>query len=181
MKFWLSFPIIKPLHKSNNTLVVLYKAVRNFDGESYHRGNPKGFPLFLVAGGGLMSSVISTIHPNPPLKRRACGKALPCIALQSEWQLQSRGYIGWKFWYVVLTPPSALCKSRSKSAITSLFIVFLSALFYHHWLFYQIHFVKSKWIWYINDSLISASSKMQWQISFCLDIATINNHITQLN
>ena len=28
----------------------------------YHRGNPKGFPLFfMVAGGGLMSSVISII------------------------------------------------------------------------------------------------------------------------
>ena len=42
----------------------------------------KGFLFFLVAGGGLMSSVTSTIHPNPPLIRRACGKALPCIASQ---------------------------------------------------------------------------------------------------
>lgn len=27
--------------------IVLDKAVRNFDGEFYHRGNPRGFPLFL--------------------------------------------------------------------------------------------------------------------------------------
>jgi hypothetical protein len=45
----------------------------------------------MVAGGGLMSSVISTIHPNPPLKRRAWGKTRPCIASQSETQSHSRG------------------------------------------------------------------------------------------
>ena len=33
----------------------------------------------MVAGGGLMSSVISTIPPNLPLIREACGKA--CLAL----------------------------------------------------------------------------------------------------
>ena len=40
--------------------------------------------FFMVAGGGLMSSIIYTIHPNPPLIRRACGKTLSCIALQYE-------------------------------------------------------------------------------------------------
>ena len=34
----------------------------------------------MVAGGGLMSSVIFTIPPNLPLEREACGKAL-CLAL----------------------------------------------------------------------------------------------------
>ena len=72
-------PLFQPLDEANDVLQVVQESVRNFDGESYHRGNPKGFPLFLVAGGGLMSSVISTIHPNPPLKRRACGKT--CLAL----------------------------------------------------------------------------------------------------
>ena len=38
--------------------------------------------FFMVAGGGLMSSDISTIPPNLPLIREACGKALPCIASQ---------------------------------------------------------------------------------------------------
>ena len=48
--------------------------------------------FFMVAGGGgLMSSVISTIHPNPPLKRRACGKTLSCTAPQSEMQPHSCG------------------------------------------------------------------------------------------
>ena len=76
-------PSIKPLHKSNNTLVVLYKAVRNFDMVSYYnRRNSNVSPVFVAGEGGLMSSVISTIHPNPPLIRRACGKALPCIASQ---------------------------------------------------------------------------------------------------
>ena len=63
---------------------VVDKSVRNYDVVSYHRGNPKGFPLFLVAGGGLVSSVIYTIHPNPPLIRRACSKVKPCIASQFE-------------------------------------------------------------------------------------------------
>ena len=51
MKFWLSFPIIKPLHKSNNTLVVLYKAVRNFDGVFYYnRRNSNASPVFRYGG-----------------------------------------------------------------------------------------------------------------------------------
>ena len=49
-----------------------------------------------------MSSVIYTIHPNPPLKRRACGKTLSCIAKQCETQPHSRGEIGQKFRYGVL-------------------------------------------------------------------------------
>ena len=65
-------------------LVILNKRVRNFDAVSYHRGNPNRISsFFMVAGGGLMSSVISTIHPNPPLIRRAYGKTLSCIAAQS--------------------------------------------------------------------------------------------------
>ena len=51
----------------------------------------KGFLFLLVAGGGLMSSVISTIPPNLPLIREACGKTLSCIALQYEWLPQGRG------------------------------------------------------------------------------------------
>ena len=50
----------------------------------YHRGNPIWISsFFMVAGGGLMSSVIYTIPPNLPLIREACGKAMPCIATQS--------------------------------------------------------------------------------------------------
>ena len=76
----------------NYTPVILNKWVRNFDAVSYHRGNPNRISsFFMVAGGGLMSSVISTIHPNPPLIRRAYGKTLSCIALQSETQPHSRG------------------------------------------------------------------------------------------
>ena len=59
---------VYPVHIPNYSFNVADKSVRNFDMVSYHRGNPKRFPLFfMVAGGGLMSSVISTIHPNPPL------------------------------------------------------------------------------------------------------------------
>ena len=49
--------------------------------------------FFMVAGGGLMSSVTYTIPPNLPLIREACGKALPCIASQYEWLPQSSGEI----------------------------------------------------------------------------------------
>ena len=41
------------LRNSNSCLQVVQESVRNFDMVSYHRGNPRGFPLFLVAGGGL--------------------------------------------------------------------------------------------------------------------------------
>jgi hypothetical protein len=40
--------------------IVADKSVRNFDMVSYHRGNPRGFPLFLMVAGGLMSLVICT-------------------------------------------------------------------------------------------------------------------------
>ena len=67
----------------NYMLVILNKWVRNFDAVSYHRGNPHRISsFFMVAGGGLMSSTIFTILPNLPLIREACGKVLPCIALQ---------------------------------------------------------------------------------------------------
>jgi hypothetical protein len=36
---------------------------------------------FFVSGGGLMSSPIYTIHPNPPLIRRAYSKAQPCFEI----------------------------------------------------------------------------------------------------
>jgi hypothetical protein len=51
------------------------------------------FLLFSFAGVGL-ERLISTIPPNLPLIREACGKTLSCIALQSETQPHSRGYIG---------------------------------------------------------------------------------------
>ena len=50
----------------------------------YHRGNPNRISsFFMVAGGGLVSSVIYTIPPNLPLIREACGKAfaLHCLAI----------------------------------------------------------------------------------------------------
>ena len=50
--------------------------------------------FFMVAGGGLMSSVTYTIPPNLPLIREACGKTLSCIASQYKWLLLSRGEIG---------------------------------------------------------------------------------------
>ena len=49
------------LRNLNNGLNVVEKSVRNFDMVSYHRGNQTVSSFFMVAGGGLMSSVISTI------------------------------------------------------------------------------------------------------------------------
>mgnify|MGYP003469789335 CR=1 FL=1 len=46
-------PCLALLRNLKHSHIVADKSVRNFDMESYHRG--------------LMSSVISTIHPNPPL------------------------------------------------------------------------------------------------------------------
>ena len=72
------------LRNLNHRHVVADKSLRNFDGVSYHRGNPNRISsFFMVAGGGLVSSTIYTIPPNLPLIREACGKALPCIATQS--------------------------------------------------------------------------------------------------
>ena len=36
------------LRNSNCCLEVVQEAVRNFDVESYHRGNPRGFPFFCL-------------------------------------------------------------------------------------------------------------------------------------
>ena len=86
----LSPPLFQPLDEANDVLQVVQESVRNFDTESYHRGQIIRFALFLYgSGGGLMSSVIFTIPPNLPLEREACGKALPCIASQYKRLLQS--------------------------------------------------------------------------------------------
>ena len=36
-----------PLNKEDNDFKVFQEWVRDFDAMSYHRGNPRGFPLFL--------------------------------------------------------------------------------------------------------------------------------------
>ena len=51
------------LRNMNCSLKVVDKSVRNFDGESYHRGNPKGFPLFFYGSVG-RTDVLNYIY-NP--------------------------------------------------------------------------------------------------------------------
>ena len=53
-------------------------------------GETAMFLLFSFAGVGL-ERLISTILPNLPLIREACGKTLSCIASQYEWLPQCRG------------------------------------------------------------------------------------------
>ena len=70
------------LRNLDDTIKVLDKSVRNFDGESYYnRRNSNVSPVF-VCGGRTDVSVISTIPPNLPLIREAYGKTLSCIASQ---------------------------------------------------------------------------------------------------
>ena len=91
MKFWLSFPIIKPRHKSNNTLVVLYKAVRNFDGESYYnRRNIAVSPVFVCGGRPRTAHIYNP--SKPPFDKGGLwqGVALHCFAI---WMVASKSRI----------------------------------------------------------------------------------------
>ena len=55
-------PCLALLRNSNSSLQVVQESVRNFDIVFYHRGQVARFALFFYgSGGGLMSSVISTI------------------------------------------------------------------------------------------------------------------------
>ena len=59
---------------------VLDKAVRNFDTVSYHRGNPRGFPLFFRSGG--RTDVLNHIYipPKSPFVKGGL-VARHCLAL----------------------------------------------------------------------------------------------------
>ena len=76
-------PRLALLRNISGCFKVADKSVKNFDVVSYHRGKIERFFLFFYgSGGGLVSSVISTIPPNLPLIREACGRL--CFALRSN-------------------------------------------------------------------------------------------------
>ena len=79
------------LRNSNSCLQIVQEAVRNFDMVSYHRGNPRGFPLFFVVACKRCYYIAlvpqwwvawgACTHCHPPLHHATFGGTLATITL----------------------------------------------------------------------------------------------------